>query len=69
MKTKITKEQIESLVGMSFSYAQIGKINGVSRQRIHQIATGYDSRKVRVLKEESVDNSTLTPVPESDNVE
>lgn len=38
-----TKEKIQRLRNNRFTYAQIGKLLGISRQRVHQILTGYKS--------------------------
>ena len=42
------KERIKKMINLrkkGLSYRQIGKKFGISRQRVHQILTGYDSHK------------------------
>jgi len=43
------KQQITELKIKGFSYGKIGKIFNVSRQRIHQIYSGYQSKGMRKI--------------------
>lgn len=44
------KEYIESLLAKRFTYTEIGKLLGISRQRVHQIYTGYNSPSNKSIK-------------------
>jgi predicted transcriptional regulator len=38
-------KQIQKLIEEGFSYGQVGRKLGISRQRVHQIVTGYSSER------------------------
>ncbi len=44
--TQAQKDQIRRLYSKKYSYAEIGRIFGISRQRVHQIIKGYKSFKL-----------------------
>jgi len=47
---KIDNEVACRLHNLGLTYQQIGDILGISRQRIHQIITGYESPKLKEIK-------------------
>lgn len=51
MSNKEVKKFIEGMVEKRMSYAEVGKLLGISRQRVHQIYKGYKPPKTKKVKE------------------
>ena len=52
-KQEERKNMMERLCDQRYTYQQIGDMFGVSRQRVHQLVTGYKSPGSKIRKEKS----------------